>query len=82
MDSYFATGNEYVSLPKINELSGGIEDMSFLYMSLKGMIDVRGAARPFPASLCACRASVRLRRGCSGTASAAWRPCAAPPGRS
>lgn len=46
MDSYFATGNEYVSLPKINELSGGIEDMSFLCMSLKGMIDVRCAARP------------------------------------
>lgn len=46
MDSYFATGNEYVSLPEINAQSGAIEDMSFLYMSLKGMIDVRGAERP------------------------------------
>ncbi len=46
MERYFPTGNEYVSLPKINERSGGIEDMSFIYMALKGMIDVRGGARP------------------------------------
>ncbi len=46
MEQYLATGNEYVSLPAINERSGAIEDMSFLYMSLKGMIDVRGGERP------------------------------------
>lgn len=46
MERYLASGNEYVSLPGINEQSGGIEDMSFLYMALKGMIDLRGGARP------------------------------------
>ena len=43
MDRYLPTGNERVSLPKINERTAGIEDLTFLSMQHKGMIEVRGA---------------------------------------
>lgn len=42
MERYIPTGNEMVSLPKINELTAGIEDITFLSMLQKGMIEVRG----------------------------------------
>lgn len=42
MDRYLPTGNEMVSLPKINERTAGIEDFTFLSMQYKGMIEVRG----------------------------------------
>lgn len=42
MDRYFPTGNEMVSLPKINERTAGIEDLTYLSMQHKGMIEVRG----------------------------------------
>lgn len=42
MDRYLPTGNEMISLPKINEFSGAIEDITFLSMQLKGMIELRG----------------------------------------
>jgi hypothetical protein len=42
MERYIPTGNEMVSLPKINEITAGIEDMTFLSMLQKGMIEVRG----------------------------------------
>lgn len=38
----YVTGNEYVSLPIIREEDGGIEDITFLTMALKGQLDVRG----------------------------------------
>ena len=44
MDRYLPTGNEMVSLPKINELTAGIEDFTFLSMQYKGMIEVRGSS--------------------------------------
>ena len=44
MDRYLPTGNEMVSLPKINELTAGIEDFTFLSMQHKGMIEVRGSS--------------------------------------
>ena len=44
MDCYLPTGNEMVSLPKINELTAGIEDLTFLSMQHKGMIEVRGGS--------------------------------------
>lgn len=43
MERYLPTGNEMISLPKINELTAGIEDFTFLSMQYKGMIEVRGS---------------------------------------
>ena len=42
MNRYLPTGNEMVSLPKINESTGGIEDFTYLSMAHKGLIEVRG----------------------------------------
>lgn len=42
MQHYIPTGNEFVSLPKLNELNAGIEDVTLLSMQYKGMIDIRG----------------------------------------
>lgn len=42
MDHYIPTGNEMLSLPKINACSGAIEDITFLSMQLKGMLELRG----------------------------------------
>ena len=39
---YQVTGNEYLSLPTIRETDGAIEGVTFLYMRLKGMLEVRG----------------------------------------
>ena len=43
MDRYLPTGNEMVSLPKINELTAGIEDLTYLSMQHKGLIELRGS---------------------------------------
>lgn len=37
------TGNQMVSLPRISELSAGIQDITFLHMGYKGLIDIRGS---------------------------------------
>ena len=42
MHTYQVTGNEYLSLPTIRETDGAIEGVTFLYMSLKGMLEIRG----------------------------------------
>lgn len=42
MERYLPTGNEMISLPKINEYNAGIEDFTFLSMQYKGMVEVRG----------------------------------------
>ena len=42
MDRYLPTGNEMISLPKINENTAGIEDFTYLSMQHKGLIEVRG----------------------------------------
>ncbi len=50
MEQYQVTGNEYVSLPTIREKDGAVEGISFLYMGLKGMIEMKGKdafLRPF-----------------------------------
>ena len=52
MERYLPTGNAFLSLPKINEQTAGIEDLTFLSMQHKGMIEIRGGeemplARPF-----------------------------------
>ena len=44
MEKYIPTGNERVSLPTIRESDGGIESISFLSMTLKGMLELRGNA--------------------------------------
>lgn len=44
MERYLPTGNEWISLPNINEATAAIEDFTFLSMQHKGMIDVRGGA--------------------------------------
>lgn len=43
MERYLPTGNEMISLPKINEKTAGIEDFTFLSMQHKGMIEARGS---------------------------------------
>lgn len=43
MDCYVPTGNEWISLPKINEQTAGIEDFTYLSMQHKGLIEVRGS---------------------------------------
>ncbi len=52
MERYLPTGNAFLSLPKINEQTAGIEDLTFLSMQHKGMIEIRGGEelpliRPF-----------------------------------
>lgn len=42
MNRYLPTGNEMISLPKINENTAGIEDFTYLSMAHKGLIEVRG----------------------------------------
>ena len=42
--NYYVTGNEYISLPTIRETDGAIENISFLHMAAKGMIEMRGSA--------------------------------------
>ncbi len=43
MHYYLPTGNEMISLPKINEHTAGIEDFTYLSMQHKGLIEVRGS---------------------------------------
>lgn len=43
MERYLPTGNEMISLPKINESTAGIEDFTYLSMQHKGLIEVRGS---------------------------------------
>lgn len=43
MEWYIPTGNEMISLPKINEATAGIEDFTYLSMRHKGLIEVRGS---------------------------------------
>ena len=45
MERYLPTGNEMISLPKINENTAGIEDFTYLSMQHKGLIEVRGSER-------------------------------------
>ena len=42
MEKYQVTGNEYVSLPAIRETDGALESLSFLYMGVKGMLEMVG----------------------------------------
>ena len=39
---YLPTGNERISIPKLNEATGGIEDITFLHMGYKGLVELRG----------------------------------------
>lgn len=43
MKRYLPTGNEMISLPTINEETAGLESVSFLSMTYKGMIELRGS---------------------------------------
>lgn len=40
--NYQVTGNEYVSLPAIRESDGAAEGVTFLYMQVKGLLELRG----------------------------------------
>lgn len=40
--NYQVTGNEYLSLPTIRETDGAVEGVTFLYMQVKGMLEIRG----------------------------------------
>ena len=39
---YQVTGNEFVSLPQIRQKDGVVENLTFLYMQAKGMIEMVG----------------------------------------
>lgn len=43
MECYLPTGNERVSLPQLNQATAGIENLTFLSMQLKGMVEIRGS---------------------------------------
>ncbi|WP_418667735.1 glycoside hydrolase family 125 protein [Allofournierella sp.] len=45
-ERYLPTGNEMVSLPRIDQATAGIEDFTFLHMNYKGLVDVRGGGLP------------------------------------
>ncbi len=52
MERYIPTGNERISLPRINEATAGIEEITYLSMQHKGLIALRGSdeeplIRPF-----------------------------------
>lgn len=54
MERYLPTGNEQISLPRVNEINAGVEDLTFLHMASRGLIDLRGGhaeplIRPFAA---------------------------------
>lgn len=54
MQRYLPTGSEQVSLPRVNEINAGVEDLTFLHMASRGLIDLRGGQleplmRPFVA---------------------------------
>lgn len=54
MERYLPTGGEQVSLPRVNEINAGVEDLTFLHMASRGLIDLRGGQleplmRPFVA---------------------------------
>lgn len=40
--NYQVTGNEYLSLPTIRESDGVVEGVTFLYMQVKGLLEIRG----------------------------------------
>ena len=42
MEKFIPTGNEYISLPCIKEVDGSIDDMTFLLMQRKGMVEIQG----------------------------------------
>ena len=42
MERYLPTGNEMISLPKLNEQTAAIEDLTFLSMQQRGMIELCG----------------------------------------
>ena len=46
MELYLPTGNETISLPRVNQANGAVEDVTFLYMGCKGLIDLRGEKSP------------------------------------
>lgn len=48
--AYQVTGNEFLSLPTIRESDGAVEGITFLYMQVKGLLELRGNAgliRPY-----------------------------------
>lgn len=54
MERYLPTGSEQVSLPRVNEINAGVEDLTFLHMASRGLIDLRSGQleplmRPFVA---------------------------------
>ena len=54
MERYLPTGSEQVSLPRVNEINAGVEDLTFLHMASRDLIDLRGGQleplmRPFVA---------------------------------
>lgn len=42
MEKFIPTGNEFISLPCIKEIDGSIDDLTFLLMQRKGMIELQG----------------------------------------
>ncbi len=47
MKNYQVTGNEYLSLPTIDETTGGMEGITLLHMGAKGLLELNGGDKPF-----------------------------------
>ncbi|MGD1822814.1 MAG: glycoside hydrolase family 125 protein [Pleomorphochaeta sp.] len=45
-DSFFSTGNEYISLDHINKKDASINNFTLLHMNSKGLLDFRGEKKP------------------------------------
>ncbi len=45
MDKYLPTGNETISIPTLSEQTAGIEDITFLHMASRGLIEIRGSEK-------------------------------------
>lgn len=50
--NYQVTGNEFLSLPMIREADGAVEGITFLYMHLKGLLEIRSDEGLMQPSLC------------------------------
>ena len=42
--NYLPVGNQYISIPKLNEDNAAIEDVTFLHMMSKGLLNIQGDA--------------------------------------
>lgn len=76
MERYLPTGNEQISLPRVNEINAGVEDLTFLHMASRGLIDLRGGhAEPLIRPFAAPRGAEAELEGFEWSRLGHWYPC-------